>query len=159
MIKFELYNGSFFESLNYELDKEQKSFTSDIGYCVQKREDEGGGDEDIVSIIHENEPVGFFVLHFGDDKYNLTDNMSSVLLRSFSINPLYQGRGIGSAAVLYLTEYVKLKFPDINEIVLSVNFKNLKARDLYLKTGFFDGGKIIEGQMGPQHILSKKINE
>jgi N-acetylglutamate synthase-like GNAT family acetyltransferase len=35
------------------------------------------------------------VLDFGKDKFELTDNESSVLVRSLSVNPQMQGRGIG----------------------------------------------------------------
>jgi len=45
----------------------------------------------------------------------------------------------------------------IEELVLGVNFNNLDAYNLYLKVGFIDNGKVINGLQGLQHVLSKEI--
>lgn len=158
MITFEKYKESYFEALKYTLNEEQASFTSDIDYCVNERKDTKSIDKQIVVIVYENQPVGFFVMDFGNDKYTMTENPTAVLLRSFSVNPSYQGRGIGGASVLYLADFVKSNFPQVEEIVLAVNLKNTTAYDLYIKSEFVDEGKIIEGRKGFQHVLTRKIH-
>ncbi|STY87262.1 Uncharacterised protein [Moraxella ovis] len=49
--------------------------------------------------------VGFFVLDIGQDKYRYTDNPNAVLLRSMSINPVFQGKGYAKRAL----EFNRLK--------------------------------------------------
>ncbi|RRJ86893.1 GNAT family N-acetyltransferase [Paenimyroides tangerinum] len=80
-----------------------------------------------------------------------------MLLRSFSLSPIYQGKGLGKKSVLLITDLLKQKYPEINEIVLSVNVRNINAYHTYLNVGFFDTEKYVEGIMGQQHILSKKV--
>ena len=101
--------------------------------------------------------LDIFVLDFGKDKLTLTENEKSILIRSVSLNPLFQGKGIAKEAFNKISEFANENFPKYNELVLTVNFKNEKAHQLYLKTNFIDEGKTAENRNGPQHILSKKI--
>ena len=96
-------------------------------------------------------------MDFGIDKLDLTENENSTLLRSLSINPEYQGKGIGKTAMIVLSDFVKENFPECDEVVLAVNFNNKSAYDLYLKCGFKDEGKTREFKNGYQHLLSKRI--
>lgn len=157
MIRFKKYNNSHFELLNYKLEEEQAKFSSGIDYCINERKDLENPYRQIVVIIYEHAPVGFFVLDFGDEKLKLTENTSAVLLRSLSINPSYQGLGIGRISMSYISEYIKINFPGLSEIVLSVNLKNERAYNIYVKSGFVDSGRIISGEAGLQSILSKKM--
>lgn len=115
------------------------------------------GDKFPVTIFFQNKAVGFFVLDFGADKFELTENENSTLLRSLSINPDYQGKGIGKTSMIILSDFVKENFPDCDEVVLAVNFNNNSAYDLYLKCGFEDQGKKRQMSKGWQNLLSKKI--
>ncbi|RFU67584.1 GNAT family N-acetyltransferase [Peribacillus saganii] len=59
-----------------------------------------------------------------------------MLLRAFSISHADQGKGYADQGLLWLTEFVKEHFPHIEEIVLAVNARNIRAKHLYLKSGF-----------------------
>lgn len=157
MVNFQLYTSSYFDSLNYQLDEDQKAFTSGIKECIHDNRNLEDPVKQIVVIIFEGKPIGFFLLDWGTDKFKLTDNTDAVLLRSFSINPDYQGKGIAKKAMNEVSNYAKSIFPAVSELVLSVNMKNQIAHNVYLKAGFTDNGKTIEGKFGPQHVLSKKI--
>lgn len=156
MLQLVSYNEEHFEALNYKLFPEQAKFTSSIDQC---KEDEVFSDfqKSVITIMYNDEPIGFFILDKGNDKFKLTDNKFAILLRSFSLNPIYQGKGLGKKSVLLITDLLKQKYPEINEIVLSVNARNINAYHTYLNAGFVDTQKYIEGIMGQQHILSKKI--
>lgn len=78
-------------------------------------------------------------------------------MRSLSLNPEFQGKGIAKEAMLEVPDFLKINFPNCNEIVLAVNFKNLVAYHLYLKTNFVDQGKTMTGRNGLQYILTLKI--
>lgn len=98
-----------------------------------------------------------FVLDLSDDKLEYTDNAKAVLLRSFSVNPRYQGKGIGKAAMLLVPAFVKQKFPGTDEIILSVNVSNAPAYALYLDCGFKQEERTVTGRSGLQYILSYKL--
>ncbi len=155
MMMFAQYNSAFFESLNYKLDAHQARFTMGIEAWVDPSFSPPSGN--IIVIMFDDRPAGFFVLDRGADKLQLTGNESSVLLRSFSVNPDYQGKGIGKWAMRSVDEYVKRQMPDVEEIVLSVNLENTLAYRLYIGAGFTDTGKTINGIAGPQHVLSKYL--
>ena len=54
-------------------------------------------------------------------------------------------------------DYVQHHLPACNEIVLSVNLKNTNAYSMYVKAGFTDTGKIIDGRNGLQHVMVKPV--
>lgn len=58
---------------------------------------------------------------------------------------------------MLLPDFVRNQFPDIKEIVLGVNQKNLPAQALYEKAGFVANGRILQGPKGPQNILMLSI--
>ncbi|WP_379966029.1 GNAT family N-acetyltransferase [Epilithonimonas sp. UC225_85] len=158
MITLSFYKSEDFEDLtSYTLDEQQSRFTAMPKATLEIIKEKNTGDKFPISIFYQNKAVGFFVLDFGKDKFELTENENSTLLRSLSINPDYQGKGIGKTAMIVLSDFVKENFPDCDEVVLAVNFNNKSAYNLYLKCGFRDEGKSREMIKGFQHLLSKRI--
>ena len=147
----------FIDLTSYTLDDEQSQFTAMPKATLEIIKEKNTGDKFPVSIYFNDKAVGFFVLDFGEDKFELTENVNSTLLRSLSIDPEYQGKGIGKTAMLIVSDFIKENFPACSEIVLAVNFNNKSAYNLYLKCGFLDEGKTREMSKGFQHLLSKKI--
>ncbi|SFN82509.1 Acetyltransferase (GNAT) family protein [Chryseobacterium oleae] len=157
MVRLELFKQEDFSALNYALDENQQQYTSTVEQALQRIKERNDSKAFSVTVFEDDEPAGFFVLDFGEDKFELTDNTQSTLLRSLSINPALQGRGIGKEAMQIVDEFVKKTFPDCNEIVLAVNQKNLSAYHLYLKTGYLYDGKSRMGRSGPQYLMYKKL--
>lgn len=151
------YDSSHFDPLSYRLDGEQSQFTTSIDECINQRKDLEDVNKLIVVIRSNETPVGFFILDNGSDRMELTDNPKSLLIRSYSINPIYQGKGYGKYAMESVENYTKEKYDGIEELVLSVNIQNERAYHLYLKAGFEDTGRQINGIRGAQYVLSKKI--
>jgi RimJ/RimL family protein N-acetyltransferase len=112
-----------------------------------------------VVIVSDAKPVGFFILYDGEERCDYTDHPNSLVLRAFSINHSDQGNGHAKAALLQLGEFVRHHFPDVAEVALAVNFKNLPARQVYLKAGFRDDGRTKMGRNGLQHILVLPIEK
>ncbi|WP_301171493.1 GNAT family N-acetyltransferase [Brevibacillus nitrificans] len=110
-----------------------------------------------IVILADSRPVGFFILHNSDTRIEYTDNETALLLRSFSVNNADQGKGYAKQALLQLKDFVQQSFPQVEEIVLAVNMRNLAARQVYLKTGFLDEGRTRMGAIGPQHVLVMPI--
>lgn len=146
-----------YKALQYNLPENQKPFTALPHETFERLKMRTDGHAKPITIMLNNEPIGFFVLDYGDDKLAMTDNENSLLLRSLSINPIYQGKGYGKVAMSLIDSFVKENFPTINELVLAVNLKNKAAYDLYLKVGYIDDGSQREWYNGSQHLLKKKL--
>ena len=108
-------------------------------------------------VILNNVPVGFFGLHLGEEVLDYKNNPKAILLRYFSINHSYQGKGYAKETLRLLPDFVRNNFKDINEIVLAVNEKNLIAQKLYKKSEFKDTGIRRMGPKGLQFIFSKSL--
>ena len=157
MVEIRKYRSDDLEALSYELDDFQNQLTRLPTYSILERGDDSDPEKIPMTILFNDLPVGYFVLDFGKDKLTLTENKKSILIRSVSLNPLFQGKRIAKEAFHKISEFANENFPEYNELVLTVNFRNEKAHQLYLKTNFIDEGKTAENRNGPQHILSKKI--
>lgn len=143
--------------LGYNLDEEQQRFTTTVDQALENIEGRNGHEAFPVTILNDHAAAGFFVLDFGHDKLELTDNNNSVLVRSLSVNPELQGKGIGKTAMMQVDEFVKDNFKYCDEIVLAVNQKNDSAYHIYLKAGYIFDGKTRIGRSGPQYLMYKKL--
>ncbi|ANZ34175.1 GNAT family N-acetyltransferase [Staphylococcus carnosus] len=115
--------------------------------------------EDPVLIFSDDNLAGFLRLNFNDERFGLTDNEHSVLVKSFSVTEQMQGNKIAQKALFELPNYISCHYSNIDEIILSVNFKNSKAIYVYEKCGFIDTNRVIGGPAGNQHVMSLKIQQ
>ncbi len=160
MVSLKFYNFTHFPQLNYSLDEIQKQFTAEVPFALQRiasRNLTGDFQSKPITIFNGETAVGFFVLDFGVDKVELTANPNSVLLRSLSLNPNFQGKGIGKAAMNLIPKFIRKYFPATAEIVLAVNENNLSAFNLYLKCGYRFGGKTRMGRSGMQLVMYRYV--
>ncbi|WP_100076763.1 GNAT family N-acetyltransferase [Chryseobacterium camelliae] len=157
MVSLRFFQPEDLAELSYSLDEVQAGNTSLAAKALERFRQRNTGKEFPVTILFNGKPAGFFSLDFGEDKHDLTNNPEAVLFRSFSINPLLQGKGIGTSVMTELEGFIKTNFKDCNEVVLAVNQSNTSAYQLYLKAGYCYGGKSRIGRSGPQDILYKKV--
>lgn len=157
MISLEFYTPEHLSAITYTLDEKQSQFTALAEEALQRIEERDDHDAFPVTIFEDGNPVGFFVLDFGQDKLELTDNKNSVLVRSLSVNPEMQGKGIGKTAMMKVDDFIRNHFKDCHEIVLAVNQKNESAYHIYLKVGYSYEGKTRIGRSGPQYLMYKKL--
>lgn len=161
MVDLQFFEPKDLPELNYELDEIQAQFSALPKQALERIEARNQNDDFFaypITIFYDERVAGFCVLDFGADKLALTDNADSVLLRSLSINPEFQGIGIGKSVMIVLDHFIKEHFKDCNEIVLSVNERNDLAFQIYLKTGYIFEGKKIEGRSGPQFVMFKNLD-
>lgn len=105
----------------------------------------------------EKQCIGFFTLHGGKGVAPYTENPKAIFFRSFSIDYKYRGMGYGKQVIQALPQYVMQNYPDINEIYLTVNTDNTKARTLYMQCRYqYIGDDLLEGR--PVNILKKKLS-
>lgn len=160
MVTLQFYKPADYSALNYVLNDVQMRHTSTVDFALnrtEKRVEKEIFTDYPITIFYNEEAVGFFILDFGKDKFELIENENSILIRSLSINPKFQGKGIGKSAMFLVTEFIQNNFPNVNEIVLTVNVKNDVAHQIYVEVGFQFEGKTKEGRSGLQYILSKKF--
>jgi RimJ/RimL family protein N-acetyltransferase len=136
---------------NYSLLNEQKKYTAFPLDALQKCETEP--DRHPVLILYGDHPAGFFVLHGWEGVKEFSDNETAVLLRAYSVNSAFQGKGIATESMRLLPLFVKKYFPQKNEIILAVNNANLIAQNVYKKGGFIDKGIRAMGREGEMQIL------
>ncbi|CAM2934565.1 GNAT family N-acetyltransferase [Chryseobacterium flavum] len=157
MVSLEFFDTADLSSICYVLNDEQSQFTATAEEALQRIKEREDHDAFPVTILEGEQPVGFFVLDFGKDKFELTDNANSVLIRSLSVNPSMQGKGIGIAAMQKVDDFIREHFKSCNEIVLAVNHKNESAYHIYLKSGYLHDGKTRIGKSGLQYLMYKKL--
>ena len=161
MVSLNFYKPEDFSELDFDLNEIQSHYSALPKLALERIEERNQNDDFFVypvTVLDGEHIVGFFVLDFGGDKFEFTANPESVLLRSLSINPKFQGKGIGSNVMISLDYFIKEHFHDCREIVLSVNERNTSALGIYLKTGYHLTGKIKEGRSGPQLVMSKILD-
>lgn len=160
MIHLEPYKFSHFDDLNsYQLMPEQAKYTrqpwqwSDGTTLLLEAGMTG------VTILLDSKAVGFFVLDRSHNKFAYTDNKQAILLRSFSINPLYQGQGVARQSIQpdLIDRIIYNISPHYNEIVLAVNPQNIRAYHLYRNAGFQYGGRIIIRRHAINSVLQRSI--
>lgn len=158
MVSLEFFKSDeHLSDVSYSLDDNQLRFTASPNQALENIEKRDDHDAYPITILENFVPVGFFVLDFGKDKFELTDNENSVLVRSLSVNPDVQGKGIGKTAMIQVDDFVRKNFKDCDEIVLGVNQKNDSAYHIYLKAGYIYEGKTRIGRSGPQYLMYKKL--
>lgn len=157
MIALQFFTEKDFSDVNYTLDEVQQQYTSSAAFALNRIANRNTGLEFPVTIFYHGKPAGFFTLDFGADKLELTDNQDAVLLRSLSVNPEMQGKGIGKSAMKEVEYFIRQHFRDCHEIVLAVNQNNTPAYKLYRKAGYQHEGKTRIGRSGPQYLMFKKL--
>jgi len=157
MVHLKFFVSEDLAGLSYILDEVQSLYTSTAAQAIERIEEREDNLAFPVSVFDDGSLAGFLVLDFGADKFDITDNPNSVLLRSLSVNPEFQGKGIGKSVMLVIDEFIKKHFGTCDEIVLAVNQNNTHAYNIYLKTGYSYDGKMRDGRSGPQYLMYKML--
>jgi len=156
LVHLEFYKPKYRKQLEqFFLPEEQLQYTSlpieAIEQCNNDKE------RYPIVILYKDIPAGFFVLHGWDGVKAYSDNRHAILLRAYSINHIYQGKGIAKKSLQLLPSFVNQHFPDKNEIILAVNKRNIGAQEVYKKGGFEDSNKSVMGKKGELFIFQKSI--
>ncbi|MFC0559775.1 GNAT family N-acetyltransferase [Halalkalibacter alkalisediminis] len=141
---------------SYHLGKGQDAFTLHPLEAIKLCEEEPERHPFIIE--RERKIVGFFVLHIGNGTEVFSKNVRAAILRAFSIDVNEQGQGVAKQVMNQLPLLVHQRFPEIDEIVLAVNKKNVPARKLYESVGFVWHGKTLDGRSGLQDVLHLRLS-
>lgn len=152
------YSEAYQSSIHsYTLPEEQLIYTAlpaeAIAKCKQER------DRTPVLILAENKLAGFFVLDAGEAVKEYTEGSGALLIRSYSIHPDYQGKGVGKKSLKLLPSFINHHFRTKNKVVLGVNHKNTAAQHLYKRCGFVDTDWHVFGSQGKQFVYQMNIKK
>lgn len=155
-VTLEKYDEIYLEDIkNYYLEEVQLEYTA---LPVWGLEEALKNPEKMpVLVVSESRMIGFFILDRGEARAIYSNNKNAILLRSFSIENQWQGKGYAKKALSLLKNFINSNFIGIEEVVLGVNHRNSKAYSLYLNVGFEDKGENIQGTKGLQHVMHMKI--
>ena len=151
---YEDHNQALIEQ--YQLQGEQLRYTAMPAECIELSNIDASRFP--VLAIEEGQLVTFFVLHLGEGISPYTTNKHAILIRAFSTDFRYQGKGYAKIALSLLPKFVRSNFQHMKEIILAVNVKNLAAQSLYKKCGFVDEGERRIGTKGELIIMSYSLS-
>lgn len=140
---------------DYHLSEEQSKYASEPLKAILKCEEDKTRYP--IVILYNREPAGFFVLQGWEGVKAYSDNKEAILIRSFSVNNTFQGKGIAKKSLIILDSFLKKHFPSKNEIILAVNHKNIIAQHVYKSVGFIDKGERVMGSKGELFIFHKEL--
>ncbi len=154
IVRLEKYNPSYRENFDhYFLSEDQVKYTAHPLHALTVCEKDPLRIP--VVILYDDVPCGFFVLHGWEGVKEYFHNQKAVLLRAYSVETSFQGKGIAQASLRMLPDFVKATFPEANEIILAVNHGNITAQHVYKKCGYIDKGiraMGINGEMFIYHL-------
>ncbi|MGO1060802.1 GNAT family N-acetyltransferase [Planococcus sp. FY231025] len=143
-------------AVKYDLPSDQLEFTR-LPQEIMERDAEDP-EKHFVIIKARGMDAGFFELDESDDRKRYSDNPKALLLRGYSVNPEFQGRGIATGSIYVLPEFIRKEFPGFNEVVLGVNARNVPAQHIYQRAGFEDTGRRVMRPKGEQIVMSLRVD-
>jgi ribosomal protein S18 acetylase RimI-like enzyme len=139
----------------YDLPEEQAIFTTIPSQVIEAFKLDSWNQPYVV--LADDDLVGCFVL-YGDPSGNIyTDNEKAILFKSLSIDSRHQKKGYGLQTLKSLPALIKEKYPDKDEILLTVHHTNTPAIHLYNKSGFLNKGMRYAGEYGEELIFHYEI--
>lgn len=154
-VSLSLYNPRI--AVEYELPSDQLKFSGMPQDIIDR--DKENPLKHMVIIHARDEVAGFLELDESDDRKKYSNNPQALLLRGFSVNPKYQGRGIATGSIYALPEFMRSNFPAFDEVVLGVNARNDAAKRLFEKAGFEDTGRRFMRTSGEQIVMCMRIEK
>jgi RimJ/RimL family protein N-acetyltransferase len=139
--------------LQLAVHEAQQPFVSPIAVTLADAELCSGSEG--MAIVCDGAPIGFYRIETQPGCIADRDFPRPTLgLRSFFIDARWQGRGLGTLALVALVDDLARRHPDAQDLVLTVNTRNTAGIALYRRAGFVDSGELYHGgRSGPQHLM------
>lgn len=135
----------------FELTERQKIYSS----LPMEVLDEGLLDPNrrpCIVLNHDDQVVGFFVLHQHYQHEGYDTPINAVYVRSLSINNKLQGRGYGTEIMMNIPEFAQSVFPNFDHLFLVVDAENQGAWNLYERAGFMHLATNPNGPIGKERL-------
>ncbi|MDB6049505.1 MAG: family acetyltransferase [Pseudomonas sp.] len=134
----------------------QKSFSGDIHGALNSLLVNATADIRGFALLADQQPVGFLLLKRGIylPAWAAAD---AATLHALQIDRRMQGQGLGKACLQALPETTRRVWPDIRQLMLSVDEDNTTALGLYLSQGWVDTGEAYRGRIGYERRLALNL--
>ncbi|RMU75090.1 GNAT family acetyltransferase [Pseudomonas syringae pv. apii] len=106
------------------------------------------------ALLGDEKPAGFFLLKRDDCLPHWAQEDLTATLHALQIDHREQGKGLGKACLQALPAALRLKWPDITQLMLSVDADNSAAIGLYTGQGWTDTGEAYRGRIGFERRLT-----
>ncbi|QPB85579.1 GNAT family N-acetyltransferase [Pseudoalteromonas rubra] len=111
-------------------------------------------------IYHQDTLVGYFKLDLAYAEKFAYCPTGALGIRAFVIGQQYQGKGLGSAAMVAVLGYLAEHYAQFRWLYLGVNCQNPGAYACYKKAGLTEcEDKYLGGPAGPQYIMYSEIKQ
>lgn len=141
---------NWIEAMNLKVKDTQSGFVPSVAVSLAKVYIKPDGDnvEYIPFSIYDGDiMVGFIMFAYEDNTTNM------YWINGFIIDERYQGKGYGRAALTEMVHWISARYPQCEEIRLTVHKKNENARKLYENFGFAPTGEVF----GEEDVLFRSI--
>ncbi|KPC28353.1 Acetyltransferase [Pseudomonas syringae pv. cilantro] len=140
-----------------EVTREQTQFSGDIYTALNTLLVNPSPNVRGFVFLTDEKPVGFFLLKRGDCLPHWVQEDLTATLHALQIDQREQGKGLGKATLQALPAALKRKWPDIQQLMLSVDADNSAAIGLYVGQGWVDTGEAYRGRIGFERRLTLKL--
>ncbi|MEB0042906.1 MULTISPECIES: GNAT family N-acetyltransferase [unclassified Pseudomonas] len=134
----------------------QRSFSGDIYGALNSLLVNATSDIRGFALLTEGLPVGFLLLKRGI-YLPAWAQADAATLHSLQIDRRRQGQGLGKACLQALANTTRRVWPDIKQLMLSVDTDNTTALGLYASQGWVDTGEAYRGRIGYERRLALKL--
>lgn len=138
------------EALALKVLKEQSDFVPTVAVSLAKVfiKPDGENVEYLPFAIYDEQQMVGFIMHAYEET-----TTNSYWINGFFIDASYQKKGYGKQAMLVMIQWIISRFPQCQEICLTVHKENIVARQLYEKLGFVATGD----SSGNEDVMKKQI--
>ena len=130
-----------------EILPEQLAFSGDIYCALNTLLIRPSGDIAGFALLVDDIPRGFFLLKRRSCLPHWAQ-ADAATLHALQIDHRVQGQGLGKVFLQGLPQAARLKWPEVQQLMLSVDADNLAAMNLYRSQGWIDTGQAYEGRIG-----------
>ncbi|PPC75222.1 hypothetical protein C4K68_21530 [Pokkaliibacter plantistimulans] len=142
--------------LNLNVTVQQIEFAGTVERSVQTCQEDQVNEVAGLAIMQENSVAGFLLLRRGSSA-PLWAGSGVVAISAMRIDLSQQGKGLGSAALRAVPDWLVAHWPESKEIRLSVDEDNQLARNAYARAGFADLCIREEGRIGWVRYMSRPV--
>lgn len=107
-------------------------------------------------LLADEQPAGFLMLK-RDDCLPHWAQPGAATLHALQIDHRLQGKGLGKACLQALPATIRKIWPDIDQVMLSVDVANLPAMGLYTSLGWDDTGEAYRGRVGFERRMALPV--
>jgi GNAT superfamily N-acetyltransferase len=141
-----------------EVLPEQKAFSGDIYSALNALQGKPNDDIKGFVLIADDYPIGFFMLKRGPFLPHWADQ-DAATLHALQIDRRMQGHGLGKVCLQAVPDMARSVWPDVAQLMLSVDVDNQAALGLYLGQGWVDTGEAYRGRIGYERRLSLALQD